>query len=213
MHRQSYSLEEVGMSELETLCEQIRNCQKCPLSRGRTLAVPGQGPEDAALMFIGEAPGFHEDQQGLPFVGAAGKFLDQLLASINLSRQDVYIANVIKCRPPDNRDPLPAERTACRPYLDKQIELIKPKMIVTLGRFSMQLAFSGVTISQIHGKPKKVGDLVYFPMFHPAAALHQPRFRVLIEQDMLKIPQILANIQSIEAEAEAPPPPEQLTLF
>ena len=164
-------------------------------------------------MFIGEAPGFHEDQQGLPFVGAAGKFLDQLLASINLSRQDVYIANVIKCRPPNNRDPLPAERTACRPYLDKQIELIKPKMIVTLGRFSMQLAFSGVTISQIHGKPKKVGDLVYFPMFHPAAALHQPRFRVLIEQDMLKIPQILANIQSIEAEAEAPPPPEQLTLF
>ena len=164
-------------------------------------------------MFIGEAPGFHEDQQGLPFVGAAGKFLDQLLTSINLSRQDVYIANVIKCRPPNNRDPLPAERTACRPYLDKQIELIKPKMIVTLGRFSMQLAFSGVTISQIHGKPKKVGDFVYFPMFHPAAALHQPRFRVLIEQDMLKIPQILANIQSIEAEAEIPPPPEQLTLF
>jgi len=201
------------MSELETLAEQIHNCQKCPLSMGRTLAVPGHGSEDATIMLVGEAPGFHEDQQGLPFVGAAGKFLDELLGSINLSRQDVYITNVIKCRPPTNRDPQPEEMAACRPYLDQQIALIKPKMIVTLGRFSMRLAFSGVTISRVHGKPKKVGDVVYFPMFHPAAALHQPRFRILIEQDILKIPEILANIQSIEAEAEAPPPPEQLTLF
>ena len=201
------------MSELETLAEQIRTCQKCPLSMGRTLAVPGHGPEDAAIMLVGEAPGFHEDQQGLPFVGAAGKFLDQLLGTINLSRQDVYITNVIKCRPPNNRDPQPEEMAACRPYLDRQIALIKPKMIVTLGRFSMRLAFSGVTISRVHGKPKKVGDIVYFPMFHPAAALHQPRFRILIEQDILKIPEILADLQSIEAEAEAPPPPEQLTLF
>ena len=204
------------MAELNTLEEvraQIRGCQLCGLASGRTLAVAGAGPENADLMFIGEAPGFHEDQQGLPFVGASGKFLEKLLASINLSRSDVYIANVIKCRPPDNREPQPDELTACRPYLDRQIALIKPKMIVTLGRFSMQLAFSGVTISRVHGKPKKVGDVVYYPMFHPAAALHQARFRSLIERDMLRIPEILADLRSVEAQADAPPPPQQLSLF
>jgi DNA polymerase len=163
-------------------------------------------------MFIGEAPGYHEDQQGRPFVGAAGQFLETLLASINLTRQDVYIANVIKCRPPNNRDPQPDEIEACRPYLSQQIALIKPKIIVTLGRFSMQLAFAGVTISRIHGTPKKIGDIVYFPMFHPAAALHQPRYRSFIEQDMLKIPEILADLQSIEAEDDSPAP-QQLSLF
>ncbi|MCD6519480.1 MAG: uracil-DNA glycosylase [Anaerolineae bacterium] len=201
------------MSELEALCQEIRQCRKCRLALGRTLAVPGEGPEDAEIMFIGEAPGFHEDQQGRPFVGAAGQFLEKLLASINLSRQDVYITNVVKCRPPGNRDPQPEEIAACRPYLERQIEIIKPKLIVTLGRFSMQLAFSGVSISRVHGTPKKIGDIVYFPMFHPAAALHQPRFRSMIEQDMLKIPQILAELQSIEAEEPDEPPPQQLSLF
>jgi DNA polymerase len=177
------------------------------------MAVPGTGAEDAELMFIGEAPGFHEDQQGLPFVGAAGQFLDQLLASIGLSRQVVYIANVIKCRPPENRDPQPDEISACRPYLEEQIELIKPKVIVTLGRFSMQLAFSDVSITRVHGTPKKLGDIVYFPMFHPAAALHQPRYRAFIEQDMLKIPQILAKAQAMDTEERDPPPPQQLSLF
>jgi uracil-DNA glycosylase len=177
------------------------------------MAVPGEGPEKAKIMFVGEAPGFHEDQQGRPFVGAAGKFLEELLASINLSRRDVYIANVIKCRPPENRDPQPDEISACRPYLDQQIALIKPQIIITLGRFSMEIAFSGVSISRVHGLPKKVGDIVYFPMFHPAAALHQPKFRSAIETDMLKIPQILADLQSVEPEKTEPQAPQQLSLF
>lgn len=201
------------MSELDDLAKQIRECVKCRLARARTLAVPGEGPEHADILFIGEAPGFHEDQQGRPFVGAAGQFLEELLASINLTRRDVYIANVLKCRPPNNRDPQPDELAACRPYLDRQIELIRPKIIVTLGRFSMQLAFSGVTISRIHGMPKRVGGIVYFPMFHPAAALHQPRYRSFIEQDMLKLPELLANLRSIESQDDEPDAPEQLSLF
>ncbi len=201
------------MQELEELAQQIKRCQACRLARSRTQAVPGDGNPKAEIMFIGEAPGYHEDQQGLPFVGAAGQFLNELLKSIGLSRQDVYITNVIKCRPPRNRDPLPDEIKTCRPFLDRQIEIIRPKLIVTLGRFSMQLAFRGVTISRVHGTPKKIGDIVYFPMFHPAAALHQPRFRAFIEQDMLKIPQILADLQSVAEEQEPPPPPAQLSLF
>ena len=201
------------MTPLEALYQQIRQCEKCPLAQGRTRAVPGEGPEDADIMFIGEAPGFHEDQQGRPFVGAAGQFLDTLLASITLSRGDVCIANIIKCRPASNRDPQPDEIAACRPYLDEQIALIKPKMIATLGRFSMQLAFKGVSISRVHGSPKKVGDIVYFPLFHPAAALHQPRYRSLIEQDMAKIPRLLADLQIVAAEVDEPQPPQQLSLF
>ena len=199
------------MSQLESLNEQIRRCSSCRLCRGRKRGVPGEGPEDADIMFVGEAPGFHEDRQGRPFVGPAGKFLEKLLASINLSRDDVYICNVIKCRPPNNREPQPDELAACRPYLDRQIQLIKPKLIVTLGRFSMQLAFSGVRISRVHGIPKRVGEFVYFPMFHPAAALHQPRYRASIEADMLKIPQILADLHLVEAGESGPP--QQLSLF
>ena len=199
------------MSQLESLNEQIRRCSSCRLCRERKRAVPGEGPEDADIVFVGEAPGFHEDRQGRPFVGPAGQFLEELLASINLSRNDVYICNVIKCRPPNNREPQPDELAACRPYLDKQIQLIKPKLIVTLGRFSMQLAFSGVRISRVHGIPKRVGEFVYFPMFHPAAALHQPRYRASIEEDMLKIPQILADLHSVETGESGPP--QQLSLF
>jgi len=199
------------VSELEELYQQIGLCRSCRLWKGRTVAVPGEGPKDAEIMFVGEAPGFHEDRQGRPFVGAAGQFLEELLASINLSRGDVYICNVIKCRPPNNRDPQPDELAACRPYLDDQIRLIKPKLIVTLGRFSMQLAFSGARISRVHGQPKRVGEFVYFPMFHPAAALHQPRYRAAIEQDMLRIPEVLADLRSVEVgESE---PPRQLSLF
>ena len=201
------------MSELAALAEEIQQCTKCRLAKGRTLAVPGEGPEDADLMFIGEAPGFHEDQQGRPFVGPSGQLLEKLLASIGLSRSDCYIANVIKCRPLNNRDPQPDELSACQPFLLRQIELIKPRIIVTLGRFSMQLAFSGVTISRVHGQPKKIGDVVYYPMFHPAAALHQPRYRAFLEQDMLKLPELLRQIQSIAAEEDAPLPPQQLSLF
>jgi uracil-DNA glycosylase len=201
------------MRELDEITRQVRQCTSCRLAEGRTMAVPGEGPDSVRIMFVGEAPGFHEDQQGRPFVGAAGQFLEKLLASINLSRREVYICNVIKCRPPSNRDPLPDELATCRPYLDQQIALIKPKVIVTLGRFSMELAFSGVSISRVHGIPKKIGDIVYFPMFHPAAALHQPKFRTFIESDMLKIPQILADLQAIEPEQTKPEAPTQLSLF
>ncbi len=201
------------MSELDELHAQIRQCQKCRLYKGTTHAVPGEGPANAAIMFIGEGPGFHEDQQGRPFVGAAGQFLETLLASINLTRNDVFITNVVKHRPPNNRDPQPDELQACRPYLDCQIGIIKPKMIVTLGRYSMELAWTGARISSIHGQPKKVGDIVYFPMFHPAAALHQTRYRSLIEEDFKKIPEVLADLMSVDEGEDAPPSAQQLSLF
>jgi uracil-DNA glycosylase family 4 len=200
------------VSELSELCQQIGVCSKCVLHQGRTNAVPGEGAEDSAIMFIGEAPGFHEDRQGRPFVGAAGKFLNELLGSINLKREEVYITNVVKCRPPGNRDPQQDELAACEPYLERQIELIRPRLIVTLGRFSMARYFKGVNISRIHGQPKRVGDIIVYPMFHPAAALHQPRYRTMIEEDMQKIPKLLEEASQIE-EAEPPPQAQQLSLF
>ena len=200
------------MSELTELHEEIAVCQRCDLAKGRTQTVPGEGPEDAEIMFIGEAPGFHEDRQGRPFVGAAGRFLEELLASIGLTREDVYICNVIKCRPPGNRDPLSDEIAACKPFLDKQIELIQPKLIVTLGRFSMARYFPNAKITHIHGQPKRIGGRIYYPMFHPAAALHQPRWRSIVQEDMLKIPQILKETEQL-AEAEPLEQAEQLSLF
>lgn len=202
------------MSELEQVYGEIRTCFKCRLAESRTSAVPGDGPADARILFIGEAPGFHEDRQGLPFVGAAGQLLNELLDKIGLKREQVYITNVVKCRPPANRDPQPDEIAACRPYLDQQIALIRPRLIVTLGRFSMERYFPGASISKIHGQHKRVGSIVYFPMFHPAAALHQPRYRSMIEQDMQRIPELLAQLDQIEDD-KAPPPPrgEQLSLF
>lgn len=200
------------MSTLTELYEEIANCQRCILSQARKNAVPGEGPEDADIVFIGEGPGFHEDQQGRPFVGAAGQFLDELLESIGLRRDDVYICNVIKCRPPGNRDPLPEEVDACKPHLDRQIEIISPKMIVTLGRFSMERYFPGAKISQIHGQARKLEGIIYYPMYHPAAALHQPRWRPVVEEDMSRIPQVLAAADSI-AEVELPQDAEQLSLF
>jgi len=203
------------LSEFTELYNEIRTCQRCVLAQGRTHAVPGEGPENADILFIGEAPGFHEDRQGRPFVGAAGQYLDELLQKIGMKREEVYIANVVKCRPPGNRDPQPAEIEACRPYLDRQIELLRPKLIVTLGRFSMERYFPGASISRIHGQPKRVGNVIYYPMFHPAAALHQPRWRTLVEQDMLKIPDLLARLEDVEEVREEPAPPqaEQLSLF
>jgi uracil-DNA glycosylase family 4 len=202
------------MSALSELNQQIAVCHKCDIARLRTKVVPGEGAENAALMFIGEAPGWHEDQQGRPFVGQAGQFLEKLLASINLNRQQVFIANVIKCRPPDNRDPLPTEIQNCRPWLDKQIELLKPRMIVTLGRYSMARYFPGKTISKIHGTAQKENGIIYFAMYHPAAALHQQSLRKDIEADMLKIPTLLAEAVKVE---EVKPPAEksgkQLNMF
>lgn len=200
------------MSELTDLYAQIRTCTRCLLSQSRTRAVPGEGPEDAAVLFIGEAPGFHEDKTGRPFVGAAGQFLEELLASIGMTRQDVYIANVIKCRPPGNREPSPVEIEACQAYLDRQIELIRPKMVITLGRFSMARYFPGGKISSIHGKPLKIDNVLYYPMFHPAAALHQPKLRHTVEQDMLKIPELLAEIDQMQ-NSQKPDEIQQLSLF
>jgi uracil-DNA glycosylase family 4 len=200
------------MSELTDLYAQIRTCTRCLLAESRTRAVPGEGPENAEVMFIGEAPGFHEDKTGRPFVGAAGNFLEELLASIEMTRKDVYIANVIKCRPPGNRDPSAGEIEACQSYLDRQIELIRPKMIVTLGRFSMARYFPGSKISSIHGRPRKIDDVLYYPMFHPAAALHQPKLRHTVEQDMLRIPELLLEIDQI-ANTQKPDEIQQLSLF
>lgn len=200
------------MSELEPLHAKIRGCTLCKLHRGRTHAVPGEGPADAEVMFIGEGPGFHEDKQGRPFVGAAGQFLEELLASIDLKREQVFITNVVKCRPPANRDPEPDEIDACQPYLDRQMEIIRPKIVVTLGRFSMARYFPNAKISQIHGQAKKMGGVIYYPMYHPAAALHQPSLRSTVEEDMRRIPELIANIDRLDEE-EPPEQVEQLSLF
>jgi uracil-DNA glycosylase family 4 len=198
------------MSALSELYENIAECHRCEISKYRTRAVPGEGAENADIMFVGEAPGWHEDQQGRPFVGPAGQFLDQLLASINLKREQVYIANVIKCRPQGNRDPLPTEIQNCREWLERQIELIHPKMIVTLGRYSMAMFFPGKSISKIHGTAQKRDNVIYYAMYHPAAALHQQSLRQAIEEDMLKIPSLLAQAQDI---TEDKPQPQQLSMF
>ncbi len=198
------------MSALSGLYEEIALCQQCEIAKYRTKVVPGEGAEDADILFIGEAPGWHEDQQGRPFVGPAGQYLGELLASINLKREQVYIANVIKCRPTGNRDPLPTEIRNCRKWLERQIELICPRVIVTLGRYSMAMFFPGKSISKIHGTAQKRDNVIYYAMYHPAAALHQQSLRQAIEADMLKIPSLLADTKNV---AEAEPPPQQLKMF
>lgn len=200
------------MSLLTELYEDVANCQECILAQGRKNPVPGEGPENAEIVFIGEGPGFHEDQQGRPFVGAAGNLLEELLESIGLRREDVYICNVIKCRPPGNRDPSPEEIEACKKFLDRQVEIISPRMIVTLGRISMERYFPGAKISQIHGQPRKIGGIIHYPMYHPAAALHQPKWRQVVKDDMSTIPQLLAQSDGI-AEVDLPQDAEQLSLF
>jgi uracil-DNA glycosylase family 4 len=200
------------LSELTDLLRAVRACTKCALHRSRSNAVPGTGPENADIMFIGEAPGFHEDRRGEPFVGAAGAFLDELLGMISLRREDVYICNVLKCRPPQNRDPQPDEIEACRPYLDRQIQLVQPSIIVTLGRFSMARWFPGARISRIHGQPRSIGGILYYPMYHPAAALHQPGLRRTIEDDMRRIPEHIADAAGVREEAPSEQT-RQLSLF
>jgi DNA polymerase len=197
------------MSALNELNKEIALCQQCEIAKYRNKVVPGEGAEDADIMFIGEAPGWHEDQQGRPFVGPAGKFLDELLSSIGLNRLQVYIANVIKCRPQGNRDPLPMEIQNCRVWLERQIEVVRPKMIVTLGRYSMAMFFPGKSISKVHGTAQKRESVIYYAMYHPAAALHQASLRQDIEADMLKIPALLTQTETIKEEE----PPEQLTMF
>jgi len=205
--------------KLSELDKQVADCQLCSLYQGANKAVPGDGSPDAEVMFIGEGPGYWEDQKGLPFVGQAGKLLDQLLDSINLSRKNVFIGNVIKHRSPNNRDPLPEEIEACRPFLDKQIEIIKPKIIVTLGRFSMQKFFPNEFISRIHGQARFV-DLngqktIVIPMYHPAAALRSVIIKKEIEKDFKKIREFLEKKEVGEevGEEEKEKKEEQIELF
>lgn len=176
---------------LNNIANDVRECTACKLHSTRTFSVPGEGPSNAHIMLIGEGPGKNEDLQGRPFVGNAGKLLTDLLAQANLTREDVFICNVVKCRPPNNRDPESDEIRACNVYLDAQIDVIKPRIIITLGRFSMAKFFPGVKISQVHGKMKQVGDHFVIPMFHPAAALHQPNLKATIIEDFANLPKLL----------------------
>lgn len=180
---------------LQAIAKDVQACRRCRLYQTATRAVPGEGNPQAKLMFIGEGPGYYEDQTGRPFVGQAGKLLEKLLASIGLKREEVFIGNVIKHRPPDNRDPLPDEIEACRLWLDEQIEVIQPEVIVTLGRFSMAKFIPGVLISQVHGQPRYVDwnqhRLIIVPMYHPAAALRSEKVMQAIEMDFQKMKNFL----------------------
>lgn len=176
---------------LQEIAKQASVCTRCKLHHSRKLAVPGVGDSHTSIVFIGEGPGFHENEQGQPFVGAAGKFLDELLAEANMTREDVFITNVVKCRPPGNRDPLSEELDACKPYLERQIAAINPDVIVTLGRISMGYYINNGKISSIHGRPFWASGRMVVPMYHPAAALHQPSLRAVIKEDFSKLPDML----------------------
>jgi uracil-DNA glycosylase len=183
---------------LREYAEQTATCTRCALANGRTQVVFGSGSPNADLMFVGEAPGFHEDQQGVPFVGQAGKLLDKLLAEIELTRADVFVANVLKCRPPGNRDPMPEEIAACEPHLFRQIELIEPKLVATLGNFATKL-LSGkpAGITRVHGVEQEVTlgprTVLLYPIYHPAAALYTPSMLKVLEEDFARIPGLLGR--------------------
>lgn len=206
---------------LAQIAKEVTVCTNCALHHSRKKAVPGEGPAHAEIMFIGEGPGFHENEQGRPFVGAAGKFLDQLLEQAGVTRADVFITNVVKCRPPENRDPLPEELSACNAYLERQIEAIRPSIIVTLGRFSMNKFFPGAKISAVHGQMRKVGDRYVIAMFHPAAALHQASLKPAILADFAKLPELLKQARAglgkfmaeVKKEEIKEDDPKQLSLF
>lgn len=189
--------------KLDALREQIAVCTRCELHRAATNPVPGEGNPDARILLIGEAPGFHEDTHGTPFVGNSGKFLTQLLEKAGLTREDVFITNVVKHRPPGNRDPLPDEMAACAHFLEEQIEIIDPDVIVTLGRFSLARYFPGQRISKIHGEPKEINGRYVVPMYHPAAALHNGSLRPEIEADFQKLPRMLAERDKAREAAES----------
>lgn len=200
------------MSGYEVLVDKIRSCTLCTLSEKRTQAVPGEGSLEADIMFIGEGPGFYEDRDGRPFIGPAGQLLEQLLASIGLDRQQVYITNMLKCRPPNNRDPLPGEVKACKPYLDEQIETISPKIIVALGRHSFGKFFPNESISKARGKPRPWNGVTVYPMYHPAAALRNPKLRTSLEDDFRSLNALLQEPQAEYQEPEEESS-EQLSLF
>jgi DNA polymerase len=211
---------------LDLIAAQVRTCTLCDLHRTRKKAVPGAGDYASEILFIGEGPGYNEDVQGVPFVGRSGDYLEKLLAVIGLNREQVFIANVVKCRPPENRDPLPVEITTCKPYLDQQEALIDPLVIVTLGRYSMARYFPGGKITQIHGQPKFDSRRAYLPLFHPAAVLRNPTLEGPMEADFRRIPGLVEEMRARRAQAaSAPvdsspaapgnqePPTQQLSLF
>jgi DNA polymerase len=203
---------------LRQVAQEVSVCQKCVLYHSRKNAVPGEGPADADIMFIGEGPGFHENEQGRPFVGAAGRFLEELLAKIGMQRTEVFITNVVKCRPPGNRDPMPEELDACDDYLERQINAINPKVIVTLGRFSMARFLPNAKISAVHGQSMHVRGRLIVPMYHPAAALHQGSLRPVIERDFAQLPELIAGASaapnySTQAASEDKGDAEQLSFF
>ncbi len=185
---------------LAEIARQTADCTRCKLQFSRKHAVPGAGNPHAEILFVGEGPGFHENEQGLPFVGAAGQFLDELLDMAGLRREDVFITNVVKCRPPGNRDPQFEELDACRPYLERQIAAINPDVIVTLGRYSMGHFINNGRISAIHGKPFWSNGRMIVPMYHPAAALHQPSLREIVKQDFANLPGMIAKAQETRRE-------------
>jgi DNA polymerase len=204
---------------LAKIAEEVSTCQKCTLYHSRKLSVPGEGPSNAEIMFIGEGPGFHENEQGRPFVGAAGNLLNELLAQAGLKRSEVWIGNVVKCRPPGNRDPLPEELAACNSYLQRQIAVIDPKIIITLGRISMGKYLPGSKISAIHGQMQRVGGRFVIAMFHPAAALHQAALKPALLKDFSQLPKLLEQARAAQkhalpaSESEPKKDPKQLSLF
>ncbi|MCA1954736.1 MAG: uracil-DNA glycosylase [Anaerolinea sp.] len=189
---------------LQEIAGQVAVCEKCELHFSRKKAVPGEGPAQAEILFIGEGPGFYENEQGRPFVGQAGKFLDELLAKAGLKREDVFITNVVKCRPPGNRDPQPEELLACAGYLDRQIEAIAPRLIVTLGRFSMAKFIPNAKISEVHGQAVWVRGRLVVAMYHPAAALHQPSLKATLEADFVHLPEFVKMAKSKVGLEQAP---------
>lgn len=187
---------------LEKIADSIRQCRQCRLHQSRKNAVPGVGPANAEIMLIGEGPGFHENEQGLPFVGQAGKFLDELLQQGGFAREKVFITNVVKCRPPGNREPQPDELEACSSFLENQIAVINPLVIVTLGRFSMARYFENAKISTIHGQPAWHGHHFIIPMYHPAAGLHQPNLKTTIMNDFSHLAEMVEKAKQKHAEQQ-----------
>ncbi len=184
-------------AKLERVARQIRSCTRCQLHRTRSRAVPGSGPVSADVFFLGEGPGAREDEQGLPFVGRSGRYLDELLEGIGLDRDRVFITNVLKCRPPGNRDPHVSEVQACSPYLERQLSLVQPRLVVTLGRFAMSHFFSSGRISELHGHPRRVGDTIYLPLYHPAAALYRGSLRPTMEEGFQQITALLNSPEQL----------------
>jgi DNA polymerase len=202
---------------LSEIANQCASCELCDLHHSRKNALAGEGPSEADILIVGEAPGFHENEKGLPFVAASGKLLDELLQSIHINREDVFITNIVKCRPPSNRDPKPEELLACRPYLERQIEAINPKVIVTFGPNASENFIPGAKVSQIHGKPIGLDNRVIVPLYHPAAALHQSSLKSVLEADFTTLPGIITRANEILVNPPAEPVqkdyPHQLSLF